>query len=218
MGLDEILHLPGCPAQSGQDKMPRQLTFVIESRKYQTEPVKIDRRKLYGWTGIEATDDAGELCGVVSTDQTGRLIVPKRGMAIGLLTPSGDWVERSELKTVTAEGRKARLLPSSYNTDIVLRKKATPCEYLNHNITDFYLLSDAPEEFVLRIGEDIYTFEYCYTEGCEGSPAFLLSSGTKLFLLIGETLSFEMIGYEEPGWIQEDRSEEEEQEVDFAMF
>lgn len=200
--------------------MPRQLTFVIKRRKYQASPVKIDRRKLYGWTQIEATDDAGSPCEVVSADETGRVIIPRGGTAVGLLTPRGEWVERSELKTVTAEGKPAKLLPSSYNTEIALKQKATTDEYLNHNITDFYALEEAPDDLVRAIGEDIYTFSYCYTEGCEGFPAFVLSSGGELFLLIGQRLRFEMVGYEEPGYIDDDPEDEDaaEQEVDFAMF
>lgn len=200
--------------------MPRQLTFVIKRRKYQASPVKIDRRKLYGWTQVEATDDAGSLCEVVSADETGRVIIPRGGTAVGLLTTRGEWVERSELKTVTAEGKPAKLLPSSYNTEIALKQKATTDEYLNHNITDFYALEDAPEDLVWAVGKDIYTFSYCYTEGCEGFPAFVLASGGELFLLIGQRLRFEMVGYEEPGYIDDNFDDEDadEQEVDFAMF
>lgn len=72
--------------------MPRKLTFTIKRRRYEASPVKIDRRKLYGWTEIVATDDAGSPCEVVSADQTGQLIIPRGGTAVGLLTPSGQWV------------------------------------------------------------------------------------------------------------------------------
>lgn len=196
--------------------MPRQLTFKIRRKEYPATPVKIDRCKLYGWTEIEATDDAGSPCEIVSADETGRLILPRGGTAVGLLSPQGEWVERSELKTVDKDGKPAEVLSSSFNTGIPLRQKAAPEEYLNHNITDFYALEDAPEELVRLVGEDIYTFSYCYTEGCEGFPAFVLASGGKLFLLIGERLGFGMVGYDEPGFIDEDP--DEDAEVDFAMF
>lgn len=198
--------------------MPRQLTFLIEGRKFQASPEKIDRRKLYGWTRIEATDDAGDPCEVVSTDDTGHLVIPQGGMAAGLLTPQGAWVERSELKTVTADGKPARLLPSSFHTDISLRHKVAPEEYLNHNITDFYALRDASDELRSLVGDEIYTFEYCYTEGCEGSPAFVLAAAGNLFLLIGQRLRFEMIGYDEPGFIDQEEEEAADEEMDFAMF
>lgn len=197
--------------------MPRQLTLVIERKKFRTSPVKIDRRKLYGWTEIEATDDAGMPCEVVSADETGQLIIPRGGTAVGLLTPDGLWVERSELETVTAEGEPAELLPSSFDTDVVLDKRVTTQNYLDHDITDFYALEDAPEELVRLVGQDIYTFKYCYVAQCEGSPAFLLSSEEKLFLLIGRLLRFETVGYDEPQFIDEEPDEGDEA-VDFAMF
>lgn len=199
--------------------MPRQLTLVIERKKFRTSPVKIDRRKLYGWVEIEATDDAGSPCGVVTADQTGQLIIPRGGTAVGLLTPRGEWVERSELKTVTSDGRPARLLPSSFDGEIVLRGKASAEEFLNHNITDFYVLADAPEGFARQVGGDIYIFSYCYTAGCEGFPAFVLLSGGELFLLIGQKLLLEWVGYDEPGFLDEGDDEEAADEaVDFAMF
>lgn len=200
--------------------MPRQLTFVLKRRTYRVTPVKIDRRKLYGWTEIEATDDAGAVCEVVGTDRTGRLIIPRGGTAVGLLTPRGEWVERSELKTVTAEGGEAVLLPSSFDNEIPLERTASPEEYFDHDITDFYLLADAPPELLRAVGRRIYRFDYCYTEGCEGSPAFVLAADEGLFLLIGQRLRFEMIGYEEPEFIDEEISGEgdEDEAVDFAMF
>lgn len=197
--------------------MPRQLTLVIAHKKFRTTPVKIDRRKLYGWTEIEATDDAGLPCDVASADETGQWIIPRGGTAVGLLTPDGLWVERSELKTVTAEGKPAVLLPSSFDTDVALDKRVTTRHYLDHDITDFYALEDAPEELIRLVGQDIYTFKYCYVPQCEGSPAFLLGSEGKLFLLIGRLLRFETVGYDEPQFIDEEPDEGDEA-VDFAMF
>lgn len=197
--------------------MPRQLTFVLKRKKYVASPVKIDRRKLYGWVGIEATDDAGLPCEVVTADQTGQFIIPRGGMAVGLLTPRGEWVERSELTVVAADGKPARLLPSSFDGEIILRRKATAEEFLNHDITDFYALTDVPEGFARQVGGDIYTFSYCYTAGCEGFPAFVLTSCGELFLLIGEKLLFEWVGYDEPGFV-DPTDEDEDEAVDFAMF
>jgi len=68
------------------------------------------------------------------------------------------------------------VLPSSFGTQIVLGKKVSAGEYLDHNITDFYVLADAPDELVRAVGRDIYTFSYCYASGCEGFPAFVLAA------------------------------------------
>lgn len=198
--------------------MPRQLTFLLKRRRYTAFPRKIDRRKLYGWTAIEATDDAGDRCEVVGTDETGRLVIPRGGTAVGLLTPGGEWVERSELIAVDGEGKPARLLPSSFDVEISLERKVTPQQYFDHNITDFYALEEAPPELVRAVGDDIYTFDYCYAAGCEGTPAFVLSAAGSLFLLLGQRLRLEMIGYDEPGFIDEEDAADEDEALDFAMF
>ncbi len=199
--------------------MARRLTFVMKRKKFEASPVKIDRRRLYGWTEIEATDDAGAPCEVATADETGHLIIARGGTAVGLLTPRGEWVERSELKTVTADGKPAELLPSSYDTEIALNKKVAPEEYLNHDITDFYVLSEASGELRRLVGDDIYTFEYCYNNDCEGSPAFVMASEGRLFLLLGQRLRFEAVGYDEPAFVgEEDAEEDEEGGFDFAMF
>lgn len=198
--------------------MARQLTFELKRNSYRVTPVKVDRRKLYGWTEIEATDDAGEPCEVVTTDETGQLIIPRGGTAVGLLTPRGEWVERSELKSVDADGKPARLLPSSYAEPVVLRRKVTAEEFFNHDITDFYALGDASEALLRAVGQAIYTFEYCYSEGCEGNPAFVLAADDGLFLLVGERLQFEAVGYDEPEFIDEPQEDDADEGVDFAMF
>lgn len=199
--------------------MPRQLTFRLRRREFRATPLKIDRRRLYGWTEIEATDDAGEPCSVVSTDETGLLMIPPGGTAVGLLTPRGEWAERSELKSVTTDGKPAELLPSSYSTVIALAETVTPEVYFEHDITDFYQLTEIPDDLVGAVGDRIYTFRYCYAAGCEGSPAFVLAADGKLFLLVGERRAYEMVGYDEPGFIDPDAEDEGDAEtVDFAMF
>lgn len=191
--MDFNLHRFVCPAYPGRYFMPRQLTFVTKRKKYTASPVKIDRRKLDGWTEIEAIDDAGQPCEVVNTDEIGRLIIARGGTAVGLLTSKGEWIERNDLKTVTQEGKAAKLLPSSFNTEIALRTKVTPQEYFNYNINDFYFLKDASEELLRAIGDEIYTFSYCYMEGCESFPAFILAANGELFLLVGQQLRLELI-------------------------
>lgn len=201
--------------------MARQLTFILGKKEYAASPVKIDRRKLYGWTEVLALDDAGNPCEVVSTDDTGRYIIPRGGTAVGLLSPAGEWVERSELQVVTPEGRPVELRPSSFSSSIRLGSKATEEMLLDHEITDFYELTEASADLAAAVGDIIYTFDFCYTDGCEGNPAFLLASDDRVFLLVGQKLCFEMVGYEEPGFIDEDTDDEDDMmdgEVDFAMF
>lgn len=202
-----------------QDRMARTLTFRLGRKTYAAAPVKIDRRKLYGWTEVVAYDDQDGPCTVVSTDETGTLVIARGGTATGLLSPDGRWVGRGELRTVRADGTPAELLASSFSGTVVLDRRVTDEEFLDHDITDFYQLRSADGELATRIGEQIYGFDYCYNDGCEGYPAFVLVSDGQAFLLIGRRLRFDMIAYEEPGYLEEDAPDAEEDEAfDFAMF
>ena len=83
---------------------------------------------------VAAYDDAGGPCTVVSTDETGTLIIPKGGTAVGLLSPDGRWVERSELRTVRADGSPAELLASSFTGVVALERKVSDEEFLDHEL------------------------------------------------------------------------------------
>ena len=138
---------------------------------------------------------------------------------MGLLSPDGRWVERSELRTVRADGSPAELLASSFTGVVALERKVSDEEFLDHDITDFYELRTEDGEPAERIGETIFGFDYCYNDGCEGNPAFVLTAGGRLFLLIGRRLLFDWVGYEEPGYLDEETADEEPDDTfDFAMF
>ncbi len=200
--------------------MARNLTFKIKRREYQVIPTKIDRKKLYGWTEILALDENNEPCKLVNTDETGRFIIPKGGTGLGILSQEGQWIDRSLLKTVKQDGTPAPIIPSSFTTIIPLSKKVTMEEYLDYSITDFYQLSDVPEEMIKAIGEDIYTFEYSYLDSYEGTPAFLMISDDVLFMLVGYRNHFNMLCLGDCKQIDEDDDfiEIEDDDIDFSMF
>jgi len=203
--------------------MAKEMTFAIGGNEYSAEPVKIDRKKLYGWSEIHAFDDDGNECMMVSTDASGTLIIPKGGIALGLISNDGKWVERSELKTVKADGSEAALFTSSFNSVNELVSKATEEELLDCSITACYHIK-ANDEFIDAIGKDIYKLDYCYRDSFETSPAFLLSSvidGKKeLFLMVGTQNIFEYIGLSELSIVEDSETEDEEEsdEIDFGMF
>ena len=45
--------------------MARELTFKLAGSDYSAAPVKLERKKIYGWTSIVATDRAGDVCNSV---------------------------------------------------------------------------------------------------------------------------------------------------------
>ncbi|MDR1594012.1 MAG: hypothetical protein LBS43_05945 [Prevotellaceae bacterium] len=206
--------------------MAREITFLVNDKEYAGSPTKIDRKKLYGWTENIALDDDGNECKLVSMDESGTLIIPKGGIALGIVSDDGFWVQRSELKAVYEDGTSAELMSSSYSVPIELSKKVGVDEFLDYSIQSFYQLDGISDELVNYIGEDIYSFTYCYRDSYEGKTAFLLtagdeSKGKNLFMMIGALNEFEMLSLSQTSVIEEDpeiEEEEEDTEIDFSMF
>ncbi len=202
--------------------MARELTFQLKRKEYTVAPLKIDRRKLYGFTEIVAQNDRGESYKLVSTDLTGRYMIDKGGTGMGILTPSGEWADRSSLKIVRADGTPATLVPSSFNIVNKLSKKVGIDTYLNYNLTDFYELNDPDGAMAQAVGEDIYTFTYSYLDNYEGNTAFVLVAGGTLFLLIGQEIQLEMLCVGDCGDPNQDEDYtfdmDEEEPLDFSMF
>lgn len=200
--------------------MAREMSFKIKRKEYTVSPVKVDRRKLYGYTEILALDDKGEPCKLVTTDEAGQFIIEKGGTGLGILTTSGKWADRSQLKYVNEDGSDAELIRSSYNVTNSLNEKIPIEEFLDYNITDFYELTDADEGLIKAIGEDIYKFTYSYLDNYEGSPAFLMVSDGRLFMLIGVLNKFEFLCFADCGDMDdnEDYTLEDNDDLDFSMF
>lgn len=201
--------------------MPRELTFRIRKKEYSVIPVKIDRKKLYGWTEIEARDEEGNLCQLVNTDETGSLVIARGGTSLGILSPRGEWVDRSVLKTVREDGTPAEIVPSSYNIVIDLEERTGEEEFLNYSITDFYQLKDAAAGFIKAVGKGIYPFSYSYLDSYEATPAFLMASQGTLFMLLGYENRFGMLCLGDCEKIDEDDHdfmEIDDDDLDFSMF
>lgn len=202
--------------------MPRQLCFKIGTRQFEAEPVKIDRRKLYGWSELSALDDNGKPCRLLTADDSGKYIIPLGGTGNGILSGDGRWVERSELKTVDADGKPAKLFKSSFDTVNALSEKITPQELLDYSITDFYELAQADTEMAESVGGDIYRFDYTYNDSYDPSPAFVMSADGTLFLLIAERNAFEWLCFGDcetiDDDIDEDALENSGKDIDFSMF
>jgi hypothetical protein len=205
--------------------MAKTIIFEIGGNEYMVEPEKVDRKKLYGYSEVRAFDDSGSECTLVSTDLSGTVIIPKGGTGLALIAESGKWVERAQLTTVTADGSPATVVASSYSAANKLTRKATDEELLDCSITACYHLAGAGAALITAIGSDIYTFDYCYRDSCETSPAFLLTAeadgGAELFMLVGVQNEFTFIGLTEAAVADDtdtDDDEEESDDIDFGMM
>lgn len=202
--------------------MPREIRFKIKNKEFTAAIEKVDRRKLYGWTELRAVDDNGNPCSLLSADESGKFIIPLGGTGIGILSESGKWVERSELKTVDEKGKPVGLFESSFNKVNVLQRKISPAEFLDYDITDFYELTDSSADIMEAVGNDIYMFEYSYNDSYDPSPAFVMAAGNALFLLAGVQNAFEFLCFGNCETIDDDDDdrliEEGDEDIDFSMF
>lgn len=205
--------------------MAKSLVFKFMNKEYPFSPVKIERKKLYGWTETIALDDDGNECKLVSMDQSGTVIIPKGCIGLGVLNKNFEWVDKSEIIAVDEGGNELDPFPSSFLEPIELDKKASSEELLNHSINLVYqldeevLCDDLKDE--ISKGE-IFTFNFNYRDGYETKPAFLVESEGKLFMLVGSPIEFSYIGLEEQGYIDELEAEDDdlsdELGIDFSMM
>ena len=201
--------------------MARTLTFSIGDKEYSVSPSKIDRKKLYGWSEVIALDDDGKKCNLVSMDETGTIIIPKGSLGLGILSSDGKWVERNSLKAVYMDGNNAKIVPSSYDKTIHLKKIVSSEELLDHSIIASYELIGADSSFIERVKENIYTFTYNYRNGYEGNQAFLIENEDTLFLLVGFKIEFKMISFNDFIEMEDEISSDEkdfDDDIDFTMF
>ena len=78
--------------------MSKVLTLTLDGKSFGLTPEKIDRKKIYGWQEKLVLDDDNKECKLAYTDDTGTLVMPKGGVGIGIVSPEGEWVEKSALR------------------------------------------------------------------------------------------------------------------------
>lgn len=201
--------------------MAQELTFIIDNKDFICSPSKVERSKIYGSTEKVILDNKNETCKTVSMDESGTVIIPKGGIAFGILDNNYNWVQRNQLHAVTLQGENAELISSSFSTPITLDKKVDIETFLDHSITTVYQLVGNYKELIDLIGNDIYSFSFNYRNSYESSPAFLIVSGDSLFMLVGFKNDFEFINLQETSVldVEDDNTEESDDfDIDFSMM
>lgn len=194
------------------------MKFALGGNEYEVALVKLERKKLYGYTDVIATDAAGHVCTKASVDPDGELLIPSGGVKNGIIDEDGNWVERSELVAVDADGNELPIVPSSLGQTVTLSEKVSEETFLDHVWKSVYQI-DCPD-LATAVGKDIYSFVFNYRTDASPDDGYLLTSEGKLFLFDGEKIEFEFIGIEEEA-VLDDPAEEtpaEEEELDFSMM
>ena len=174
--------------------MAKELCFSVSGTEYSAAPVKLERKKIYGWSDLVATDKQGT--------------VDNEGL----------WVEKSSLTAYDKEGNVMPEYASSFDSVIELKQKVTAEEFLDNDWESVYQLVNA--DLAAAIGDDIYKFEFFYRGGANHNDGYLLNTPGGLFLFAGDKQEFPLVTLAEQGVIDEteDEVEEEIDELDFSMF
>lgn len=200
--------------------MAKTLDITLGGKTFSVTPVKLERKKLYGWNELRVVTPDGEPCQQAGLNSDGTTIIPAGNTKTGMLREDGLWMDRAELVAYDARGNAATAIPSSFDTGIELTEKATVEDVLNHNLASIYQVT-GDEALLLssKIGDDIYKFPFSYRGGYEQNTAFIVTSGPNVFIVVGNDGGYDYIGLEQQGYL--DTVEEEmslEEELDFTMF
>ena len=198
--------------------MAKELIFSLAGTDYGATPVKLERKKVYGWTNTVATDRSGEVCGSAYLSPDDALIIPSGGLKQAVIDDEGRWVEKSELTAYGEDGQTVlEVFPSSFDAPIELKKKATTEEFLDNDWEAVYQLVNA--DLAAAVGDDIYKFDFNYRASTNHNDGYLINTPAGLFLFAGDRQEFPLVSLAEETTIDDTEEPEEEiNELDFSMF
>lgn len=197
--------------------MAREIIFRLSGKDYGAAPVKLERKKIYGWTSLVATDRNSKECNAAYLSPDDSLIIPSGGLKQGTVDEEGRWLDKSELVAFGEDGKLLPEIPSSFDSPIELGPKATTEEYLDNDWESVYQLVN--EELAEAIGDDIYKFEFSFRAGVNHNDAYLLNTPGGLFLFAGDKQEFPLLTLADETTIDDNEEPEEEiDELDFSML
>ena len=198
--------------------MAKVLTFKMAGSESCAAPVKLERKKVYGWTNLVATDQRGETCSVAYLSPDDALVIPSGGLKQATVDETGKWVEKNSLVAYGEDDTPLPLVPSSFDAPITLSETATEEEFLDNEWESVYQLVN--EDLAAAVGDDIYRFDFSYTSGTNHNDGYLLNTPGGLFLFAGDKQEFPLISLAEETTIDDTEEAEEENidELDFSMF
>ena len=201
--------------------MARMASLKLNDKIFSAGLIKLDRKKIYGWSKIDIFDDSDQGCTLASIAD-GQYVLPSGSITLAGFNPKGEYIAKSSLIGVDEEGKKVEKVPSVFDEPASLTK-ADLDEFLSLNVKSVYQLGmeEGKEELLgLLEGGDIYHFLFNYRADYEGDPAFVLENDGEVFVLVGKKIEFEFIGLDGAGALDEEEpeTEEVEDEFDFAMM
>ena len=88
--------------------MAKEFTFILGGAPFSAAPVKLERKKLYGWSSLVATDRDGHICTAAYISPEDSLIIPSGAPKLATVDESGLIVKKGD--AVLAEISKGRFV------------------------------------------------------------------------------------------------------------
>lgn len=198
--------------------MAKELTFNLGGNAFAAAPVKLDRKKLYGWSSLVATDSDGRICTGAYISPEDSLMIPSGAAKLATVDERGVLVKKSDLVAFDAEGKALESFPSSFEAPIELSVEATEEQFLDHEWASVYQIQN--EDLAAAVRERIYTFPFSYSGGTTLQDGFLMNCPAGLFLFAGTPVDFTPVSLAEEAVIDECEEEtvEDIDELDFSMI
>ncbi len=199
--------------------MGRKLNISLRGTTFEVEPIKLERKKLYGWVETRVTTPDGGICTSASLNDDGVTVATSGSVKMGIITEDGQWAEREDFTTVNIDGNPVQGVPSSFETGIDLLQPACEEDILTTQISSVYQLnSEDNNDLITSLGDEIYIFPWSYRGGLP-STAFIMAIGQLVFILAGTPFPLEYVDLAENSVLDDDSEEEfESDDLDFSMF
>lgn len=198
--------------------MAKELTFHLGGNAFAAAPVKLERKKLYGWSSLVATDRDGRVCTAAYISPEDSQMIPGGATKLATVDEAGLIVKKSDLVAFDMEGKALESVPSSFEVPIELSVTATEERFLDHEWTSVYQLLN--DDLAAAVGERIFTFPFSYSGGTSQQEGFLMNCPAGLFLFAGVPVDFAPVCLAEEAVIDEldEEAVEEIDELDFSMI
>ena len=199
--------------------MGRTINISFKGKESVFSIAKLSRSKLYGRKRRIPIDRDGNSCTRASLDVAGGILLKKGMTGQGYLDDKGNWLERSTLTGVDAQGEVLKPAPSTLG-EVVQGEEASLEEALDLRVSSVYALE--PKELdddlkkSLEAGS-LVGLDFNYREDYQMERAFLAGNKDGYFAMVGQPAT--------PGWSEYEKSHDvadeesyEDDELDFEMF
>ena len=196
--------------------MAKALQFQLADRLYAAEPVKLERKKLYGYKETTAVDSEGRDCLQYQLDPSGTLLIPPGAVKSAALDADGNSLERSEMILLDADGNIPADHPSAFDAPLRLQTTVGDEEFLDHLWKAVYQIADP--DLARAVGDDIYAFPFSYRGGPNCDDGFLLATDDRCFLFAGQKADFPYLRAPDAGELDDSAPEFAEDNLEFEMM